>query len=325
MRRIPALISSAAVVTVLATALTGCTADGLAACTPTLPSGSASELVSATGKVGSKPALSVPTPLYGDAMERTVLVEGTGAPAATGATVDFEATVLDGVSGATLVQTRYDGSPAVRGVAGRLGALFQALECARVGDRIAITTPAVDAGIDLTAAGITDPESTIVFVIDVVASYLGKADGVNELPQDPRLPAVVTAPDGTPGITVPKIAAPEETIIATIKSGGGEAVADGDDVVINLSGWAWPAEGESASTFMTTWGRQPATQPISLDPTAAEGVPAGIHEALVGARVGSQVILVMAPGDSFAEGSWPTGTRSTDTLIYVIDVLGIQK
>ena len=39
-------------------------------------------------------------------------------------------------------------------------------------------------------------------VIDVTAAYLGKADGFNQLPKD-GMPTVVTAVDGTPGITVP--------------------------------------------------------------------------------------------------------------------------
>lgn len=328
MRRIPALVSSVALVTVLAASLVGCSSSGFEDCAPQVVSGNASKLVRAPGESGTKPTVSVPAPLVVHAPQRTVLQEGTGSPIPKGGVADFEASIVDGATGTVLLQTAYDPSSnlPVRGVAGREGALYQSFTCARVGDRISIVTPMGVSGVDTSSVGISDPNATIVFVIDVVASYLGKANGVNQLPQD-GMPNVVTAPDGTPGITVPAGGPPAKTRIATIKAGGGVKVAENDHVVAHVSAWVWPKTGTELTSVdsMSSWDANPFTLPVVVDPTTQTGVTKGIFDALRGATVGSQLLAVVAPADSYADGSWPTGTAAGDTVIYVIDVLGIQK
>lgn len=80
MRRIPALVSSAAAVSLLAVGLTGCASapDDISACTPLLPSGDTSALITATGEVGSEPSTDFATPLLSGEAERDVLVSEIG-------------------------------------------------------------------------------------------------------------------------------------------------------------------------------------------------------------------------------------------------------
>ncbi|AYF99011.1 FKBP-type peptidyl-prolyl cis-trans isomerase [Protaetiibacter intestinalis] len=323
MRRIPALVSSVAVLTVLAASLAGCS-PSTASCTPTIAAGETSALVEATGEVGSKPAISIPAPLTAKTPERSVIVEGEGGFATEGSTVDFEVSLVDAANGEFLDSTGYDEN-AFLGVAGRDGAMYQALVCARPGDRLAVTSTLGDSGLDVTSSATEDDLArSLVLVIDVRSIYLGKADGVNQLPQD-GMPNVVTAPDGTPGVSVLTTEPPTETRISTIKAGSGVALADGDSAVLNLTAWVWPSDGSDLRQISTTWNKKPIVQLVANDPTAAQGVPPGVFDALVGARVGSQVLAVVAPDDSFADDSWPSGASAGDTLIYVIDVLGLRS
>jgi len=331
-RRIPALVSTAALATVLAASLVGCSGPStdVDSCTPLFTPGDASSLVEATGEVGSAPKVDFPAPLVSKTPERSVLEDGSGIVATTGMTVDFDASIFDATSGEQLLATKYDGSQGVRYRAGAStsadaepGSLADALVCAQADQRIAVTSTVLESGLDFSSVGLGD-DDTVVFVVDVQAVYLAKADGVNQLPQD-GMPNVVTAPDGTPGITLPAGDPPSTTREATIKAGSGAALADGDNAVINLSIWVWPTDGSDIAQPYTSWGKTPVTQPVAEDPTGQAGVPKGVYEALVGAKVGSQVLVVVAPDDSFSDGAWPSGTKAGDTLVYVIDVLGIQQ
>ena len=336
MRRISALVSTAALATVLTATLVGCSSGpstDVDSCTPLFTPGDASELVEATGAIGSEPKVEFPAPLASDSPERSVLEEGDGIVAASGMTVDFDAAIYDASTGDKLLATKFDGSQGVRYRAGLTvlsdapgaepGAFVEGLVCAQAGERLVITSPATESGVDFSTLGLSD-DDTVVFVVDVQAVYLEKADGANQLPKD-GMPTVVTAPDGTPGIALPDGNPPAETRSSVIKAGSGEAIADGDNAVLNMSIWVWPTDGADVSQAYTSWGKTPITQPIAEDPTGQQGVSKGVYDALLGAKVGSQVLVVVAPEDSYADGAWPQGTSAGDTLVYVIDVLGIQK
>jgi peptidylprolyl isomerase len=328
-RRNPALLSSAAIAIVAAASLTGCTADAVDPCSPLVARGESASLVTASGPVGSLPKVDFLT-LTVDAPQRAVLEAGDGPVAQKGMTVDFDAAVFDAASGRQLITTNFDGSPGVRYRAGSIpsgadaaGALANALVCAQPGERIALVSSSADSGLDLSSLGIA-PDAEIVFILDVQSVFLGKADGINQLPLD-GMPTVVTAPDGTVGITVPAAEAPTETRISTIKAGSGEKVEDGDDVVLQIASWIWPAVGQKPVKLQSTWTGVPLTAPMSVDPTGATGLTQGFYDAVIGASVGSQILAVVAPADSYAPGAWPAGAGEGSTIIYVIDVVGIQN
>ena len=63
MRRLPALLTAAALATVLASSLTACSGiPGFGGCTPAYEPGDASELVTASGSFASEPVVDFPTP-----------------------------------------------------------------------------------------------------------------------------------------------------------------------------------------------------------------------------------------------------------------------
>ena len=329
MRRTPALIVAAAVAAVLASSLAGCSTGGTGGCTPAYSSGGASKLVTATGAVGTAPKVDFPTPLVTDGTQQSTIVEGTGDPIPDRGTVDFEATVLDGKTGAPFLASAYTDNPVRYIAAGAKYTLNQSLMCAKTGERYALTSTAAAAfgkGALSGQYGIAD-DDTIVLVIDIVANYLGKANGLNQLPQD-GMPTVVTAVDGQPGIQVPPTKPPTSTRIETVKAGGGAEVKDGDTVVVNYTGWTWPTTvGDVPSQFDGTWdaGKVPVNVIAKQGANTTLTLPAGFIDAITGAKVGSQVQVVIPPKDGFGSVTPPSGVEATSTLIYVIDILGIVK
>lgn len=338
MRRTSALVSSAAVVAVLSAGLAGCAAspDDVSACTPLLASGDASSLVTATGELGTEPEVEVPAPLVSQTGQRTVLEKGEGLVAKVGMTVDFDFTAYDGKTGTKIGATAYAPAAAAARMRadGKISAtqeapspLARALVCAQPEQRFVVTAPAADfAELNLAQFGIAE-QQTVIVVADVRNVFLGKADGVNQLPQD-GMPVVVTAPDGTVGLTIPSgLTAPSVTRIETVKLGSGAKLREGDKVVVGRAVWAWPTDGSELSQAESTWepGRSPATLELTEDPTGAKGVSPALYRALLGAPVGSQLLVVVAPDDNYTEANaLPSGTTADDTLIYVIDVLGIE-
>lgn len=285
-------LTAVAAAALLAGALTACTGGVFGGCQPVYEPGDASSTVTASGDVGESPAIEFPTPLVPRGVERSVLVAGEGAPIAEGATVRGSAVLLDAASDSVLAE----GDIILSASDAALG-FGESLVCATPGSRLAIVGDAADLGFN--APG------PVVVVVDVEDVFLGKADGVNQLPLD-GMPTVVTAVDGTPGIAVGYATAPDEARVSTIKAGGGAVVEDGDSVIIHGRSWNWPSDGDPSIGQLDTWAQfQPQT--LEIDAASDNEVIA----SLVGAKVGSQLLIVTPAVD---EGA-PT--------IFVIDVLGI--
>jgi peptidylprolyl isomerase len=296
----------------LSAVLAGCAAspDDASACTPLIASGDASELVSASGEVGTKPTVDVPAPLVVQDSQRSVLVKGSGLVAQEGMTVDYDAVLVDADTGDVVQQTSFDGTAHPTRANDR-GAMYAAMVCAQPGSRIALTSTIGESGLAGPQASDEDLKRSLVIVIDVHGVYLGKADGFNQLPAD-GMPVVVTAPDGTVGITVPSgIDVPTADRTSTIKLGSGAKLAEGDAAVVQLAVWSWPGDGSEVSQKSTTWDSNPSV--VTLTTEGAQGLPQTVVDALVGTPVGSQVLIVMAPTSD-----------SPDATVFVVDVLGIR-
>jgi hypothetical protein len=284
---------AAAAVVLVSGVLAGCSGAPLSGgCTPAYLPGDASNAVSVSGDVGETPAVEFPTPLIADGVERASLVAGEGEPIESGATVLLTATIFDGSSNDVVAQ-----GTALLSANDSVLALGESLVCASAGSRLVLVGSPTELGLNVTA-------DTAVAIIDVEQVFLGKANGVNQLPQD-GLPTVVTAVDGTPGISVGYASVPDEQRTAVIKGGAGAAVAVGDSVVYHLRSWTWPATGAPTVGSDDTWARfQPTTAEIteSDDPFTS---------ALIGEKVGSQLLIVVP------------GTEGGAATVYVVDILGI--
>lgn len=321
MRTVPALLVS----TALLASLTACAPlTGSADCEPVIPTGESPTYVEAEGDVLEVPEVSFPTPLRTSGAEQAVLVEGSGDPIQAGQIVDFQVSLYSGVDGTLITQSSYDQtSPPLRRTAGSdMDILAEVVQCAEVGSRISATGTIADVfgeGALDPALGLADDDS-VVLVLDVEAAYLAKASGLPQLGAQ-GVPAVVTAPDGRPGITIPNQDAPTELIDHVLTLGDGAEIAEGDRVVMHYTGVIWDSE----TVFDSSWERgAPATFPAVSFLEQQDGIVPGLAEAIVGKTVGSQVVVVIPPELGYPEGQAPATIPAGSTMVFVVDILGIE-
>ena len=317
--RVVAGIAAAALAVVSLTACSGGAGTG-GGCTPLATSGTASDSVSVTGSFGTAPTVSFPKPLHVDATEASTVIRGAGAAIRPAQQIVADVTFLDATTGVVATASEYAGdAAAARFVVGNvpLPGLRKALACAQVGDRIAAVIPPRD-GIPAASRPQTIAAGdSIVAVVDVRKAYLARADGVDQVMAG-GLPAVVLAPDGRPGITLPEGNPPSTLQVADLQKGSGALIRRGDDVVVHYTGVLWkPGDAANGTVFDSSWADG---SPRTLQVTNGQIVP-GLVTALAGQRVGSQVLAVLPPSQAYgdqASGTVPAGS----TLVFVVDVLG---
>ncbi|KRC62681.1 hypothetical protein ASE14_02315 [Agromyces sp. Root81] len=317
MRSSFALIATAGII---ALTLSGCSSAPAA---PAAESGDSSDAVTVTGDFGDAPRVEFPTPLVPAETQCTEIIAGDGEPLVEGQQTLIGLALYNGATGENLQVTGFGGktgepvqlaiSDAVTGLPG----LTKGLTCGSVGSRVAVVIPAEDAfGAGGNAQLGVEPEDSLVFVLDIQRAFPLRADGAVRLSRD-GFPAVVLAPDGRPGITVPKAAPFETTEVEVLKEGSGEVVESGDTVVVQYTGVTW-ADGK---VFDSSWEKGvPAIMTVS-DGADSQVIP-GFSKAIIGQKVGSQVAVVIPPSDGYgdqASGKIPANS----TLFFVIDILGV--
>jgi len=311
---VPRLAGGLSAVALAVAGLTGCAAGaGRDGCTPPASSGEASQSVIVTGAAGAKPTVRFKTPQHAPSTQVTTLREGTGAPIVPSQEIVAEFTILNGTTGKVITTTPYGGkADAATFVVNKVPVkgLQKVLTCARVGERLAAFIPPSEGYAAANRPSSVGPQDSIVVVADIRSAYLARANGVNQVMQG-GLPSVVLAPDGRPGITVPKADPPKRLVVADLKKGSGAQVKASDTVVVHYTGVVW----KDQSVFDSSWQNgAPAAIPLGQ-------VVKGFRAALVGQRVGSQVLAVLPPSQGY--GSQGQGAiPANSTLVFVIDVLG---
>ncbi len=317
------IVRSAAVVAaaaLTALALTGCSASD-DTCVNPLGTGSAA-LVDVAGSFGHSPTVDFPTPFVGRDSSTATVLEGDGATVISGDYVDFEATVFHGADGKVLTSTAYgqNGSAPQRiPVIAGSNVLSDSFLCHRAGERFALAGTAADLFGAVTGNGVKATD-TLVIVFDVVGVYPHHASGAPQVAQD-GMPAVTIAPDGRPGIAVPKTAAPTDLRIETLTKGDGAVITEGQTVTAHYLGVIW-----GGGVFDSTWESDHPADLVaqSFVDHGGVGVVPGFAKALVGQTVGSRVVVSIPPSEGYPAGQAPTSIPANSTMIFVIDILGAK-
>ncbi len=312
-RKLPAILATAG----LLVSLSACAAapGPFSDCTP---SGSAA-LVTASGTLGADPKAQFPTPLVSKAPDISVLGSGAGDPIASTDVVVASTTIYDGETGRVLASQQGDIlALTLRSFVLGDFPVTQALECGTTGSRVVTTGTAAQLFGD-SALGLA-PDTTLVVVADITDSYPARATGADQI-VDNAFPGLVLSPIGQPGMTFGSKPAPAVLTIATSKQGNGATVAAGDSLAVNLTGIVW---GYTA-TFDSSWTNS-APKTILATPLDAngQGIAPGLAKALIGQKVGSQVLVIVPPSDGYPAGSEPAGVSAGDTLFFVVDILAID-
>lgn len=281
-------------------------------------SGSASDSVGVTGDFGAEPVVTFESPLTAADTERTVTIAGTGTEVAdTNRLVEVSLIGFSATTGEPIITSGWDNPAASAYIqvdeTQELEGLARAVNCAVVGDRVAVVIPPADA---FGTAGQTDlgitADDSMVFVLDVKSIVPMTATGTDEAPVA-GLPTVELADDGAPTITVPDTEAPTELQIETLKTGDGAVVASGDTVALEYTGVLW----KNGEEFDSSWANPGLVQ----FPTT--GVVEGFGAAMVGQTVGSQVLAVIPPDLGYGEAGSGDLITATDTLVFVLDIVAV--
>ena len=92
-------------------------------------------------------------------------------------------------------------------------------------------------------------------------------------------------------------------------------------MVVQYVGALWRSGKGNGTVFDASWKRgQPFSFVIGKKPSQV--IP-GWNKGLVGQTVGSRVMLVIPPADGYGKsGNSQAGIKGTDTLVFVVDILG---
>ncbi|WP_348787639.1 peptidylprolyl isomerase [Leifsonia sp. NPDC080035] len=308
MRRVPALVVAAGIVAV---ALTGCSSDPNTDCSTALPSGQASDLVTATGKIGSEPKITVPTPVDTSTSQRTVLTTGRGAQVHTGQLVEVGFTAIDGSTG-QVAQSGYGAQAAVipLGTDSVPKALSKALQCTTVGSRVAVAIAPKDTGAQSAAGGPAQ-----IYVFDVVGTSLSRADGAVR-PAANGFPTVVLAPTGQPGVTLPSSGgAPTKVRSEVLKAGDGAEVKKTSIVTLQYTAVGWDSKQVTTTSWLNGGPGLVSMANGQLQISNQDQItalPQAMLGELVGQKVGSQLVIETPKDANFAPQAW------------VVDILGVR-
>jgi len=131
------------------------------------------------------------------------------------------------------------------------------------------------------------------------------------------LPSATGGFGDKPVLTFPATPAPAELGVEVLLQGDGEIVEAGDDLEVHYLGQIW-----QGSVFDNSYDRGAS---IAF-PIGVGMVIGGWDEGLVGMLVGSRVLLSIPPHLGYGERGMPqAGIKGTDTLVFVVDVVGTSR
>jgi peptidylprolyl isomerase len=309
MRRITVLIAPLLLATL---ALAGCGGSSSSS------SSASSAKVTVTGTFGQKPTVTIPDQKADGRLEVQTLIHGHGAAlTSTDALLGNYTVYIWSGNTHKLAGSTYSSVPAL--FAGRLlPGLQTALKNQKIGSRVLAVIPPKDGyGSQGNPQGGVKPTDTLVFVIDLIKAYPSNASvsgktvsaGGNGLP---------TVSGGSPPtIKVPSSQPPSKLESKTLIQGSGPKVTKGQYIIVQYSGVNW----RTGKVFDSSWSHgAPFGFVIAASPPQV--IP-GWSDGLLGKKVGSRVLLSIPPAEGYGkQGSSQAGIKGTDTLVFVVDILG---
>jgi FKBP-type peptidyl-prolyl cis-trans isomerase len=276
--------------------------------------------ITVSGGFGKKPAVTIPSTNPPANLQVRQLISGHGTLVAKGdlAVADLTAYAWSGTASKE-VSALSTGQPQPLTVGSTIPGLDKSLEGSRAGSRLLITIPPKNGfgSKGSSELGVTGKD-TLVVVADVLGVYqkTASAHGTHVVVNGTGLPTVGTSSPGTaPPVHIPQTGPPATLQVQTLIQGAGPVVKKGQLLVAQYEGVIW----RTGKVFSSTWQ---SGAPYGFQIGTGQIIK-GWDDGLVGKRVGSRVLLVVPPADGYGtQGSAQAGIKGTDTLVFVVDILG---
>jgi peptidylprolyl isomerase len=273
--------------------------------------------ITITGDVGEAPKVKWDGKLEVKKTESTVVTKGDGDKVVDGDQVSAHIWIGNGTTQKQAYSTYDEGKPQTIPASDDLNPIFKdAILDQTVGSRVAVTATATDAfgesGNPQMGIGNKD---TVLVIVDVmgVTTVLDGPEG-KEQKAPSWAPGLVTDGDKITGLDFSGTPEPNGKLrSAALIEGSGDKVTKGQSITVNYLGQVYDAK----KPFDESYSGEPATFSIGV----GQVVP-GWDKTLVGATVGSRMILAIPPADGYGKkGNDQAGIKGTDTLYFVVDIL----
>jgi FKBP-type peptidyl-prolyl cis-trans isomerase len=285
---------------------------------------SANSAVTVKGSFGKTPTVTIPAQKASTNLVVSTPIQGSGATLKSGDSplADVALYKWSGTKHTLLYSTFPTGPQIIPAQLGLQG-LTTALKNARLGSRVvAVLPPKYGYGSTGESQLGVKGTDTLVWVIDLLQQYSGtqSATGTPVSNGGGALPSVTAKGGQPPTITVPKTSPPTGMSVTTLIKGSGPKLAKGDTVVAQYVGVIW----RTGSVFGSSWPSSQQRDGALFGFQIGGNVIQGFSQGLTGVAVGSRVMLVIPPSLGYgpAGGNANAGIQKTDTLVFVVDVLG---
>ncbi len=275
--------------------------------------------VTATGAFGAAPKVTIPAEKADGTLFTKTLIQGSGAPLTALDTLLGNFVLYDwsGKTHKLLGSTYSSGSPTLFS-----GPMLPGLETALIGKKagsrvLAVIPPKEGFGSTGNSQIGVSGTDTLVFVVDMIQEF-GNTSGVTgkqTFNGGGTLPTVSATVGKAPVITIPATTPPKTLQVKTLVKGTGPKVTKGQFIVVQYTGVNW----RTKKVFDSSWSR---SAPTGFNIGVGQVIK-GWDTGIVGQTVGSRVLLVIPPADGYGKaGSSTVGIKGTDTLVFVVDILG---
>jgi peptidylprolyl isomerase len=311
------LLSAALVAAALL--LAGCGGNSSSSSSSGSSSGSGNGWDSATvsGDVGTEATVTFNGEVTDSAQTTKVLQEGDGDIVKQGDSLIIQTVIADGTTQKTVASSYTDHQPQVVSLGSQVQKLFlDALADKKIGSRVAVYAPADaifgDSGNAQLGISQKDP---ILIVFDLVGKPVDKPDGKKHAAPS-WFPSIDKTKGVVSGLTFKGTPKPDGKLhAAALYDGTGPVVKKGQTIFARYLGEVYDGKKPFDENFS---GADPAAFQIG-----AGKVIKGWDESLVGQHVGSEVVLAIPPKDGYGkQGSPQAGIKGTDTLYFVVDIVG---
>lgn len=152
-----------------------------------------------------------------------------------------------------------------------------------------------------------------ILVSVLSAVLLVSACGSDDSSSAEGLDAITVSKGATPKVTVDQGFSASSTETKVIESGGGEKVSAGDTVKVNYLA----VNGRTGKQFDSSYAAgAPATFTLTDD-----SILPGFIKALDDQKIGSRVLVAIAPDDGFGQDRTELDLKASDTMVFVFDLV----